>query len=72
MLDVREFALYVKKALLEQARSYEGHLLSATYDDLSQAKRAGGIRDTLISIANFIEPALDTFKKEKMGSKSHV
>jgi hypothetical protein len=64
-MDARSFGMFLKENLMAEARKYESNLLSAAYDDLSTAKRAGGIRDTLIGIANSIEPALEDFRKKQ-------
>lgn len=60
-MDARSFGIFLKNTLIDEAKKYEGNLLSATYETIAEAKRIGGIRDTLIGIANSIDNVLDDF-----------
>lgn len=60
-MDARTFATFLKDVLMKEAQKYEGNLLSATYETISDAKRFGGIRDTLVGIANSLETVLADF-----------
>lgn len=68
-MDARSFGMFFKDLLIKESKKYEGNLLSANYDTISEAKRIGGIRDTLVGIANSIEPALKDFY-EKQGTST--
>lgn len=63
LMDARAFGTYLKNLLLGEAKKYEGNLLSANYETITEAKRIGGIRDTLIGIAASIDGALNDFYK---------
>lgn len=60
-MDAKSFSTYLKETLVREAQKYEGNLLSATYETLTEAKRIGGIRDTLIGIANSLDTVLNDF-----------
>lgn len=60
-MDARSFGIFLKNTLIDEAKKYEGNLLSAAYENISEAKRVGGIRDTLIGIANSIDTVLEDF-----------
>jgi hypothetical protein len=61
IMDARTFATFLKDILLKEAKNYEGNLLSANYETLADAKRVGGIRDTLVGVANSLEKVLADF-----------
>lgn len=60
-MDARSFGSFLKDVLMKEAQKYEGNLLSAAYDNISEAKRAGGIRDTLVGIVSSIDKVLEDF-----------
>ncbi len=60
-MDAKSFSTYLKETLIREAQKYEGNLLSASYETLTEAKRVGGIRDTLIGIANSLDTVLNDF-----------
>lgn len=66
-MDARSFGTFLKTTLINEAKKYEGNLLSAAYENIAEAKRIGGIRDTLIGIANSIDTVLTDFY-EKGGN----
>ena len=64
-MDARSFGMFLKELLLKEAQKYESNLLSANFDNILEAKRVGGIRDTLVGIAQSIDPALKDFYDKK-------
>jgi len=60
-MDAKSFCTFLKKTLTKEAQKYEGNLLSANYDSITEAKRIGGIHDTLIGIANSLDTVLNDF-----------
>lgn len=69
-MDARSFSTFLKETLIREAQKYEGNLLSANYDDIKEAKRTGGIRDTLIGIANSLDTVLNDFYNQ--GANNNV
>ncbi len=63
-MDARTFGSFLKNVLMEEAKKYEGNLLSAAYETLAEAKRAGGIRDTLVGVATSLDKVLEDFYAE--------
>lgn len=60
-MDAKSFSTFLKEILIKEAQKYEGNLLSASYETLAEAKRVGGIRDTLIGIANSLDTVISDF-----------
>jgi len=60
-MDAKSFSTYLKETLIREAQKYEGNLLSANYETITEAKRTGGIRDTLVGIANSLDTVLNEF-----------
>lgn len=60
-MDARAFSTFLKEILVKEAQKYEGNLLSANYATIEEAKRFGGIRDTLVGIATSLDNALNDF-----------
>lgn len=60
-MDAKSFSTYLKEVLNKEAQKYEGNLLSANYETISDAKRTGGIRDTLVGISNSLDSVLNDF-----------
>lgn len=60
-MDAKSFSTYLKETIIIEAQKYEGNLLSANYETIADAKRIGGIRDTLIGIANSLDTVLNDF-----------
>jgi len=60
-MDAKTFSSFLRNVLINEAAKYEGNLLSANYETISDAKRYGGIRDTLIGVANSLEKVLADF-----------
>lgn len=60
-MDAKSYNTFLKETLKKEARNYEGNLLSASYDSITEAKRIGGIRDTLVGIANSLDTVLNDF-----------
>ncbi len=69
-MDAKSFSTYLKETLIKEAQKYEGNLLSANYEKITEAKRIGGIRDTLIGIANSLDAVLEDFYSQ--GGSSAV
>lgn len=67
-MDARSFANYFKNILLNESKKYEGALLSVSYDNIADAKRTSGIRDTFVGVANSIDSAVTDFY-DKSGNK---
>lgn len=63
-MDAKAFSTFLKEVLIKEAQKYEGNLLSVSYETISDAKRMGGIRDTLVGIAGSLETALNDFYKQ--------
>lgn len=63
-MDAKSFSTYLKETLIREAQKYEGNLLSANYETITEAKRTGGIRDTLIGIAHSLESVLNDFNSQ--------
>jgi hypothetical protein len=68
-MDAKSFATYLNGILKKEAQKYEGNLLSVSFDNITEAKRCGGIRDTLVGIADSL-PSLvsDFYNKNNQGS----
>lgn len=60
-VDAKSFSTFLKQVLNKEAQKYEGNLLSAGYETITEAKRVGGIRDTLVGIANSLDTVLNDF-----------
>lgn len=60
-MDARSFGMFLKNVLIKEAGKYEQNLLSASFETIQEAKRIGGIRDTLIGIADSVEKVLNDF-----------
>lgn len=60
-MDARSFSTFIKETLIAEARKYEGNLLSVNYTDIAEAKRIGGIRDTLIGLVQSLDKLLEEF-----------
>lgn len=64
-MDARSFGMFLKEKLIKEAQKFEANLLSVNYDNLLEAKRNGGIRDTMVGIAQSIDPVLKEFYDQK-------
>lgn len=62
-MDAREFALFLKKKLLDAADGYNEILYSMSYKTMEEGSRIAGNRETLVSIADSIEGLLKEFHK---------
>lgn len=62
-MDAKSFTAFLKETLIREAQKYEGNLLSVNYETITDAKRIGGIRDTLVGIANSLDTVLSDFHK---------
>ena len=60
-MDAKSFGTFLKETLNKEAKKYEGNLLSANYEKITEAKRIAGIRDTLVGISNSLDAVLDDF-----------
>lgn len=60
-MDAKSFGNYLKDKLINESKKYEGSLLSVSYENISDAKRTSGIRDTLVGIANSIDSCIADF-----------
>lgn len=60
-MDAKTFSNYFKNKLLNESKKYEGSLLSVSYENISEAKRISGIRDTLVGIASSIDGVVAEF-----------
>jgi len=60
-MDAKSFGNYLKEKLLTESKKYEGTLLSVSYENVGDAKRTSGIRDTLVGIANSIDSCIADF-----------
>ncbi len=63
-MDAKSFTAFLKETLIREAQKYEGNLLSVNYETITDAKRIGGIRDTLIGIANSLDTVLTDFQNK--------
>jgi hypothetical protein len=62
-MDAKSFASFLKETLINEAKKYEGNLLSVNFDNITDAKRCGGIRDTLVGVANSLDGVIADFYK---------
>lgn len=69
-MDAKSFTTFLKEILLKEAKVYENNLLSTHYETILESKRASGIRDTLVGIANSLDHLLDKFYDEGGNSKN--
>lgn len=60
-MDAKSFSTFLKETLIKEAQKYEGNLLSANFETILEAKRFGGIRDTLVGISNSLDGVLNDF-----------
>lgn len=60
-MDAKSFTTFLKETLTREAQKYEGNLLSANFETIAEGKRIGGIRDTLVGIANSLDGVLNDF-----------
>lgn len=60
-MDAKSFANYFKNVLINESKKYEGNLLSVSYDNIADAKRVSGIRDTLVGIAGSVDGVVAEF-----------
>lgn len=60
-MDAKTFATFLTDVLKKEAQKYEGNLLSVSFENITEAKRCGGIRDTLIGIADSLPSVLSDF-----------
>jgi hypothetical protein len=60
-MDAKSYNTFLKQTLLKEAKKYEGNLLSAGYETITEAKRIGGIRDTLVGISESLDNVLNDF-----------
>lgn len=60
-MDAKSYNTFLKQTLMKEAQKYEGNLLSAGYETIAEAKRIGGIRDTLVGISTSLDKVLDDF-----------
>jgi hypothetical protein len=68
-VDAKSFSTFLKQILMKEAQKYEGNLLSTTYETITEAKRIGGIRDTLVGIANSLDTVLSDFYNQGGNNK---
>lgn len=60
-MDLKIFANFLKKQLLDKADSYNEILYSLKYDTMAEGSRIAGQRETLVSIANSLENLIKEF-----------
>jgi hypothetical protein len=60
-MDAKSFSTFLRETLIREAKKYEGNLLSANFETITEAKRQGGIHDTLIGISNSLNTVLNDF-----------
>lgn len=60
---LEDFVIFLKDKLTVKANNCNGLLLSASYNDLNEAKKDAAIRAVLINIAEDLPAALNEFYK---------
>jgi hypothetical protein len=65
LISPSDFALFIKRKLIEKASEYDETLFSVSYKNMEEGKYISGVRSTLLSIADYVTESVKEYYGEK-------
>lgn len=59
--DAKSFVEFQKQAIIKQTKVYDENLLTSAYSDITENKKAAGIRTGLVGVLNSLDGLLKEF-----------